>query len=101
MTDFIAPLAAVSAGEAASPAAASVAAPWTSNFGELLMSGLDAVSQQSAVASDKLANYAAGNPVSPHELMIAMEQARMSVQLTVEIRNRLVEAYQELTRMQI
>lgn len=101
MTDFIAPLAAVSASEMASPEAAGVSAPRSSHFGEMLMSGLESASQQSAVASDKLANYAAGNPVSPHELMIAMEQARMAVQLTVEIRNRLVEAYQEVTRMQI
>lgn len=101
MTDFIAPLAGVSAGEMVTPAAASAAASRTSNFGELVMSGLETVSRQSAVASDKLANYAAGNPVSPHELMIAMEQARMSLQLTVEIRNRLVEAYQELSRLQI
>lgn len=100
MTDFIAPLAAVSASEMASPEAAGVS-PRSSHFGEMLMSGLESASQQSAVASDKLANYAAGNPVSPHELMIAMEQARMAVQLTVEIRNRLVEAYQEVARMQI
>lgn len=73
----------------------------TSSLGNMFMSGISAVENQSAVAADALANYAVGNEVPAHELMIAMEQARMSVQLTVEIRNRLVEAYQELSRMQI
>ncbi|MBA4151905.1 MAG: flagellar hook-basal body complex protein FliE, partial [Acinetobacter sp.] len=36
-----------------------------------------------------------------HELVMAMEQAKLSMQMAVEIRNRLIDAYQELTRMQI
>lgn len=103
MTDLLAPVAAVAAGDA--PALATAPAPAAatagSRFGELVLSGLQATSAQSATATDALARYAAGEAVSPHELMISMEQARLSLQLTVEIRNRLVEAYQELTRMQI
>lgn len=72
-----------------------------SSFDSMVMSGIAGVEKQSDIAMNTLANYAVGNEVSPHELMISIEQARMSVQLTVEIRNRLVEAYQELSRMQI
>ena len=44
---------------------------------------------------------AAGENVAPHTLMIAMEEAQMSLMLTVEVRNKVVEAYQELMRMQL
>ncbi|MCO7223714.1 flagellar hook-basal body complex protein FliE [Pleionea sp. CnH1-48] len=36
-----------------------------------------------------------------HETMIAMEKARLELSMIVEVRNKLVEAYQEVTRMQI
>jgi flagellar hook-basal body complex protein FliE len=39
--------------------------------------------------------------VSLHQAMIAMEEASVSFQLMVEVRNRLLESYQELMRMQI
>ncbi len=75
--------------------------PNSTSFGDMVMAGLGQVEEKSALATDAIANYAVGNPVSTHELMIAMEKAKMSVHLTVEIRNRLLEAYQELSRMQI
>jgi flagellar hook-basal body complex protein FliE len=36
-----------------------------------------------------------------HDVMISMEQARMNLMFMVEVRNRVVEAYQELMRMQL
>jgi flagellar hook-basal body complex protein FliE len=36
-----------------------------------------------------------------HEAMIALQRAEMSLQLTVQIRNKLVSAYQEIMRMPI
>lgn len=36
-----------------------------------------------------------------HQVMIAMEKANMSLQLAVQVRNKVVEAYQEMMRMQI
>jgi flagellar hook-basal body complex protein FliE len=100
MTDPLAALAPIGAAETSSVAAPDAAAR-TSNFAELVMAGISGADQQSGTAMQALADYAVGNPVSPHEMMIALEQARLSVQLTVEVRNRLVEAYQELSRMQI
>lgn len=97
----ILPVGAIAFAEPATTASFAAPAAQTSSFGELVASGLAQAEQKSAAAMDALANYAVGNPVSAHELMISMEQARMSVQLTVEVRNRLLEAYQELSRMQI
>ena len=71
------------------------------DFGVLVKSGMSSLTAQTERASSLLTAYAAGERISPHELVMAMEQAKMSMQLAVEVRNRLVDAYQELTRMQI
>jgi len=44
---------------------------------------------------------AAGDAVPVHDVMIAMEHARLKLQLAVEVRNRIVDAYQNLTNMQL
>jgi len=67
------------------------------DFGSVLTT----LTTQTNRASALLSAFAVGEPVSSHELVIAMEQAKLSVQLAVEVRNRLVDAYQELTRLQI
>lgn len=43
----------------------------------------------------------AGGDVSLHQAMIAMEEANVSFQLMVEVRNKLLESYQEIMRMQL
>jgi flagellar hook-basal body complex protein FliE len=42
-----------------------------------------------------------GGDVSLHQAMIAMEEASVSFQLMVEVRNKLLESYQEIMRMQL
>ena len=52
--------------------------------------------------SDKLANEAAvGGDVDLHDVMISAEKASVALQLTLQVRNKLVEAYQEVMRMQV
>lgn len=36
-----------------------------------------------------------------HEVMIATEEANMALKLTMQVRNKVIEAYQELLRMQV
>ena len=42
-----------------------------------------------------------GKPVDLHQVMIAAEQAGLALQLTVQVRNKIIEAYQEISRMQV
>ena len=42
-----------------------------------------------------------GEEIAVHDVMIASEQAGLAFSLMVEIRNKLVEAYQEIMRMQV
>lgn len=52
-------------------------------------------------AEGQLTALAAGKDVALHDVMISMEKARTNMMLLVEVRNRMVEAYQELARMQL
>ncbi len=52
-------------------------------------------------ASQAVNGLLSGQNVSLHQTMIAMEEASISFQLMVEVRNKMLESYQELMRMQI
>jgi flagellar hook-basal body complex protein FliE len=70
-------------------------------FAELLQQGLQSVGQDMQVAEHAMTDLAAGKPVELHDVMISLERARISVQTFVQVRNKLVEAYQDLMRMQL
>ena len=78
---------------------AGAAAP--QGFGSLVTEGLGRVSEQLSASQVDLQQMAAGGTVSMHQVMIGLEESRMSFQLLVQVRNRLLEGYQELMRMQV
>jgi len=44
---------------------------------------------------------AAGQDIPVQDVMIAMEHAHLKLQFAVEVRNRIIDAYQNLTNMQV
>ena len=46
-------------------------------------------------------DMATGGPTSLHETMIALEKAETSFKLMMQVRNKIVEAYHEVLRMQV
>ena len=71
------------------------------SFGGILKSHLAEVNhlQNSAdIAAQKLAS---GQDKDVHNTMIAMEKAGVAFQLTMQVRNKVLEAYQEIMRMQV
>lgn len=52
-------------------------------------------------ATEKVLKYASGENIAVHDVMISMQNAKLSFQFAVQVRNKLVESYQEITRMQI
>jgi len=80
---------------------AQVAGTPASDFGQLLGNGIAKLDSGLQVADQQLRAMAAGKEVAVHDVMISMEQARMNLMFMVEVRNRVVEAYQELMRMQL
>src|SRR5262245_11026111 len=71
------------------------------SFGHVLGRLVQEVNSKQAAASDSVRGLLSGQKVSLHQAMIAMEEASVSFQLMVEVRNKLLESYQELMRMQI
>lgn len=59
------------------------------------------VSAKQAAAGEAVNGLLSGDNVPLHQAMITMEEANVSFQLMVEVRNKLLESYQELMRMQI
>jgi flagellar hook-basal body complex protein FliE len=82
------------------PTLASPAAP-AADFGQLLGDGISKLDKGLQVADQQLRALAAGQDVAVHDVMISMEHARMNLMFMVEVRNKVVEAYQELMRMQL
>ena len=71
------------------------------SFGGLLGEMVQEVNARQAAAGQAVAGVLSGQQVSLHQAMIAMEEASVSFQLMVEVRNKLLESYQELMRMQV
>jgi flagellar hook-basal body complex protein FliE len=80
-----------------SNAAQAVAAPFSSMLGQMVQD----VNAKQNVSNQALQDLQSGQNVSLHQTMIAMEEANVSFQLMVEVRNRLLESYQEIMRMQV
>lgn len=73
----------------------------STDFAARLGEGLQTLELQSRQASQNLTSFALGEPIATHDLVLSMEQAKLTLQLAVEVRNRLVDGYQELVRMQV
>ncbi|WP_127531882.1 flagellar hook-basal body complex protein FliE [Paenibacillus kobensis] len=72
----------------------------TKSFGDFLQQAIEGVSAQEQTAQATTAQFMVGQ-ADVSQVMIASEQAQLSLQLTTQIRNRVVEAYQEIMRMQL
>jgi flagellar hook-basal body complex protein FliE len=71
------------------------------SFGDMFGRMVQEVSAKQQHAAEAARGLQAGDTISLHKAVVAMEEASISFQLMVEMRNRLMEAYQELMRMQI
>lgn len=71
------------------------------SFGEMLMKALDDVNDAQLKADETTKKFLTGGIQDIHQVTIAAEQARLMMQLAVEVRNKIVEAYQEISRMQV
>ncbi len=65
------------------------------------MSFLDETNNFQKQADKATLDYAAGKTDNIHEVMIAQDKALTTLQLTVEIRDQLLEAYREIMRIQV
>ena len=81
-----------------SPMQSPSAAP---NFGEWMAGKVLEADGATRSAEGAVRDLALGRSENLHNVMLELEQARLSVEVVVQVRNRLLEAYQEIMRMQV
>jgi flagellar hook-basal body complex protein FliE len=82
------------------PQAADQAPGATEGFSESLAGMLAAVDKSTGTANSAIAGMVQGTG-DVHEAMLALQRAETAMQLTVQVRNKLVQAYQDVMRMPI
>ena len=71
------------------------------NFGEFLTEALGEVNQLQNNSAKASFDLAAGKLQDVSQVTIAAEKASIAIQLTMQVRNKMIDAYQEVMRMQV
>ena len=81
----------------------SVDAPETgeASFGEMLNGAVRQLERLQGNADAAMLKMATGQPVELHEAMLAVEQANLGFQVALQVRSKIIEAYQEVMRTQV
>lgn len=72
-----------------------------SSFGDVLKDKLDKVNHMQINADVATEKLITGENQDLHEVIIATEEARLALEMAVQFRNKFIEAYQEINRMQV
>ena len=70
------------------------------SFGELLSRGLNNVSAMQDNSKDMIAAFLRGEPVELHQVMASAEEAGIAIDLLVQLRNKLTDAYRSVMSVQ-
>ena len=71
------------------------------SFRKMLQTSIAEVNQLQNAADHSIEQLVAGRSRNLHKTMIAMEKADISFRLMMEVRNKIIEAYNEVMRMQV
>jgi flagellar hook-basal body complex protein FliE len=77
------------------------ATPAGADFGSALKQAVGALDQLGAKADASSLALAKGDPIDVHEVMLNTEQASLGFSMALQVRNKLVDAYQEVMRMSV
>ncbi len=69
------------------------------SFGDTLKRALGQVSETQDVAQDYIQRFVRGEPVELHQVMAATEEASISLEMLVELRNKVMDAYKTVMSM--
>ena len=70
-------------------------------FGEILAESIRQVNNLEAQADDAINNLIVGEAGNVHQTLIALQKAEISMRMIVEVRSKVISAYQEVMRMQV
>lgn len=71
------------------------------SFGDVLNNAIKEVNDAQVRADETTQSFLSGEIQDIHQVTIAMEEAKLMMHLAVEVRNKVIEAYQEISRMQV
>lgn len=71
------------------------------SFADMLVRAVGSVDETMKESDQNVQDFVAGKTDSVHDVMISMQRAQLSFQMMVEVRNKAIEAYNEISRMQI
>lgn len=91
----------ISNSKVAVPSAGIGSAEGHKSFADTLKDAVQNVNTQQQVADVKMQEIATGKNHNIPEVMIAAEKADISLKLMVQVRNKIIEAYQEIMKMQV
>ena len=83
------------------PAGSGAVGQATTGFGDMLKTMLDKVNETQTAGEQATKNLQSGDAKHLHEVMIAVEEADVSLRMLVQMRNKALTAYEEIMRMQI
>jgi flagellar hook-basal body complex protein FliE len=83
------------------PALKGAAKPAAPGFDKLLGKFVNEVSDLQKQVDESVRKGASGEPEEIHDMLLAVNKAELSFRLLVEVRNKLVEAYQEVMRLPV
>ena len=71
------------------------------SFGKMLTDSIDQVNRLQVAADSSINDLAMGKKADIHRTMVAMEKASISFELLMQIRNKVISAYDKIMRMPI
>ncbi len=71
------------------------------SFGKMLTDSIDQVNRLQVAADSSINDLAMGKQTDIHRTMVAMEKASISFELLMQIRNKVISAYDRIMRMPI
>lgn len=71
------------------------------SFSNVLSDAINKVNDSEVNANNKIESLIKGEDVEMHEVMLAMQESVLSLQALIEVRNKTVEAYQEISKLQL
>ena len=73
----------------------------STSFSQVIGDLINNVNDKQIESDNKIESLIKGEDVTMHEVMLSMQEAQVSMELLIEMRNKMVEAYQEINSIQL
>jgi flagellar hook-basal body complex protein FliE len=83
------------------PATTGLSGATSPRFDEILWRSINEVSQMDSASQSAIAESISGGEITQAEALTAMRKADLALRMTIQIRNKLVDAYREIQQMRM